>query len=230
MRIAILEDDLEQAERLRLLLGAAGHAVHHATRGKALLATLKHESFDLLIIDWEVPDMSGVEVLKEVRRDPAAPTPVLFLTHRDSEHDIVEALTHGADDYLVKPPRERELLARIVALGRRSRAEPGQILELPPYRIDVAAATLTRDGVAIELTRKEFEVALFFFSNLGKVISRAHILQSVWGRGEQVSTRTVDTHVSRLRSALGLSTATGLRMTPVYGYGYRLEQVTGRDG
>jgi len=220
-----MEDDTDQAEHLRLLLEGAGHTVHVYSRGRALLGKLAHESYDLIIIDWEVPDVSGLEVLRTARAQLLTNTPILFLTHRDSEHDIVQALQAGADDFVVKPPREAEFLARVQALGRRARTDNGVMIEVPPYRIDLNRSVLSRDDVPIELTRREFEVALFFFRNIGKVVSRAHILESVWGRGGEVTTRTVDTHVSRLRSALGLSAANGVRLTPVYGYGYRLETV-----
>jgi len=223
MRIAVLEDDMDQAEGIRLLLQKAGHVVYTFTRGRALLSKLAHESYDLLIIDWEVPDLSGIEVLHKARAQLAAQTPILFLTHRDSEHDIVHALEAGADDFLVKPPREREFQARVMALGRRSSGAASHEILLPPYRIDLTHSVVYRDATALDLTRREYEVALFFFRNLGKVVSRAHILESVWGRGGDVSTRTVDTHVSRLRSVLGFSSASGVRLTPIYGYGYRLE-------
>jgi two-component system, OmpR family, response regulator RegX3 len=225
MRIAVLEDNTDQAEHIRILLERAGHTVHVYTRGRALLGKLAHESYDLIIIDWEVPDISGIDVLRTARGQLLTNTPVLFLTHRDAEQDIVQALQAGADDFLVKPPREAEFLARVLALGRRMRPDTGAKIDVPPYRIDLEHSVLSRDGVPIELTRREFEVALFFFRNLGKVVSRAHILESVWGRGGDVTTRTVDTHVSRLRSALGLSAASGVRLTPIYGYGYRLETV-----
>ena len=223
MRIAVLEDDIDQAEGIRLLLQKAGHAVYLFNRGRALLSKLAHESYDLLIIDWEVPDLSGIDVLHKARAQLAAQTPILFLTHRDSEHDIVHALEAGADDFLVKPPREREFQARVMALGRRPAATPASEILLPPYRIDLLHSIVYRGDTALELTRREYEVALFFFRNLGRVVSRAHVLESVWGRGGGISTRTVDTHVSRLRSVLGLSSAGGVRLTPVYGYGYRLE-------
>ncbi len=223
MRIALLEDDLAQAEGVRRLLEPT-HTVHHYARGRQLLGKLTHESYDLLIIDWELPDLSGLDVVKTLRGQLPA-TPILFLTHRDSENDIVQALTAGADDFLVKPAREREFLARIKALGRRMQPADGKPIELPPYKIDVSQSIITRNGTPIDLTRREYEVALFFFRNLGKVLSRSHILENVWGQGGDVTTRTVDTHVSRLRSSLGLSTEIGVRLTPVYGYGYRLETV-----
>lgn len=226
MRIAVLEDDADQAERVRMLLESAGHSVHLWSRGRPFLGNLPHESYDLLIVDWEVPDLSGYDVVRTARAHGLTATPILFLTHRDSEHDIVQALEAGADDFLVKPPRDREFLARVQSLGRRNRPEYGKVIEVRPYLIDLDRSVISRHGTPIELTRREYEVAVFFFRNLGKVVSRAHILECVWGRVEDVTTRTVDTHVSRLRSALGLSAANGVRLTPVYGYGYRLEAVS----
>jgi len=222
MRIAVLEDDADQAERVRQLLESADHVAHLFTRGKLLLADLARESYDLLIIDWEVPDMSGIEVLQTLRKQSMT-TPILFLTHRDSEHDIVQALQSGADDFVVKPPRDRELLARVQALARRSRVETGECIDVGSFHIDLSQSLVTRDQTPIELTRREYELTVFLFRNLNKVVSRSHILESVWGRGGDITTRTVDTHVSRLRIALGLSSAVGVRLTPVYGYGYRLE-------
>jgi len=224
MRIAVLEDDPDQAGRVRLLLESAEHVVHLFSRGKLLLADLARESYDLIIIDWEVPDISGIEVLQTLRKQSIT-TPALFLTHRDSEHDIVQALDAGADDFIVKPPRDRELLARVQAVVRRNRVESGESIVVAPYRIDLAQSVVTREQTPIDLTRREYELTVFLFRNIGKVVSRSHILESVWGRGGDFTTRTVDTHVSRLRIALGLSSEIGIRLTPVYGYGYRLESI-----
>lgn len=225
MRIALLEDDTEQAAWIISLLENAGHQVDSLQRGRSLLRRIRSESYDLFMLDWELPDISGIEVLRQMREHREALTPVLFLTHRDSESDIVEALEAGADDYLVKPPRERELLSRISALERRAREprpESGG-LEAGPFRVDLRQRRILRDGVEIELTPREFDVAAMLFRNLGKVVSRAHILVAVWGRSDDTTTRTVDTHVSRVRTTLGLSSAIGVRLSPVYGYGYRLE-------
>ena len=225
MRIAYLEDDADQTRRVVALLEAAGHAVYAFDRGRALLGNLGVESFDLIVLDWEVPDVSGYDVLRTLRDQLVTQTPILFLTHRSSEKDVVDALEAGADDFLVKPPRERELLSRVSALGRRGplAAPHAELIEVGPFRVDVARRCIEGNGRPIELTRREFEVALLFFRNVGKVLSRAHIMDTIWGRGDSATTRTVDTHVSRLRAALGLSAAIGLRLTPVYGYGYRLE-------
>jgi DNA-binding response OmpR family regulator len=229
MRIALLEDDDNQAQWMTHVLEQAGHSVRAFATGRALLTDLSHESYDVLVLDWEVPDGSGLESLQAFRSRRDGVTPVLFLTHRDSEEDIVLALSAGADDYVVKPPRERELLARIAALGRRSLSDRAEsLLAVPPYEFDLQARVASLRGVPIELSPREFALALFLFQRLGTVVSRAHVLETVWGRGANTTTRTVDTHVSRLRTALALGPENGVRLSPVYGYGYRLESVADR--
>ena len=231
MRIAFLEDDPEQADRILSLLQGAGHKAHLFQRGRALLTNLQSENYDLIMLDWEIPDVSGYEVLQSLRGRMDNRTPVIFLTHRDAESDVVQALEAGADDFLIKPPRERELLARVEALGRRVR-EPAAaaILSVSPYRIDLERRQIECEGAVIELTRREFEVAVVLFQHIGSVVSRGFILDSVWGRGDTTTTRTVDMHVSRVRKLLGLSAAIGLRLSAVYGYGYRLERTGTEPG
>jgi two-component system, OmpR family, response regulator RegX3 len=230
LRIACLDDDVEQAERICNLLQHAGHKVHMFHRGRSLLSHLRYETFDLIVLDWEVPDVSGYDVLLAIRQQLRLPTSVLFLTHRDGESDVVQALQAGADDFLIKPARERELLARVTAMGRRSRGPVSSqsTLHHPPFSVDIQRREFSRDGMPLELTRREFEVALLLFRHVGQVLSRGFIMDAVWGRGDTTTTRTVDMHVSRVRKVLGLSAAIGLRLTAVYGYGYRLEQ-TGTD-
>lgn len=225
MRIALLEDELEHAERTTTLLRNAGHQVEAFRRGTAFLKHLRGEPYDLIMLDWEIPDLSGFEVLETIRGQLAIRVPVVFLTHRDAESDVVRALEAGADDFLIKPPRERELIARVEAAGRRARdgSASNEVLEVAPFRIDLHVRRVECNGVMFELTRREFEVAALLFSNVGRVLSRAHIMQRVWGHGDSTTTRTVDMHVSRVRKVLGLSAAIGLKLTAVYGYGYRLE-------
>jgi two-component system, OmpR family, response regulator RegX3 len=226
LRIALLEDDIEQAERAASLLSAAGHQVNVFDRGRALLKQLNGESYDLILLDWEIPDVSGYDVLRTIRGQLALQTPILFLTHRDAEEDVVQALEAGADDFLVKPPRERELLARVESVARRSRdgSMQDETIVVPPFRIDLKRRQIESNGVVADLTRREFEVAVLLFRNIGKVLSRGHIMQAVWGQSAITLTRTVDMHVSRVRKVLGLSAAIGLRLTAIYGYGYRLER------
>jgi two-component system, OmpR family, response regulator RegX3 len=227
MRIAVLEDEKDYAEHVAELLRRGGHTAHTFNKGRALLRELRAETFDLIVLDWEIPDVSGIDVLRTVRKNLALTTPIVFLTHRDSESDVVDALEAGADDFLIKPARERELLARVDAVGRRLRPSTAgsELLELGPFRLDLLARRLDRNGELLELTRREFEVAALLFQNVDRVLSRGHILDAVWGNSSGGATRTVDMHVSRVRKILGLSSAIGVRLSAVYGYGYRLEVI-----
>lgn len=226
MRIAILEDDDNQARMLVRWLEDAGHACHVFGTGKALQRALGRESFDLLLLDWQVPEMDGPQVLAWVRNSLGSAVPVIFVTAQDSETAIVQALTAGADDYLVKPVRRMELVARAEAVYRRAHGTTSKdiALELAPYRFDLKQRKLELHGAPIELTDKEFELAVFLFREIGRVLSRGHILESVWGRNPELITRTVDTHISRLRAKLDIGIKNGLRLTSVYSYGYRLEK------
>ena len=227
MRIAVLEDDENQVQMLTRWLEDAAHLCHVFGTGTSLVRSLARESYDLLLLDWQVPEMSGPEVLDWVRRERGNAVPIIFVTAQDSEAAIVQALSAGADDYLVKPLRRLELLARANALWRRSRGASANdsVLDLPPYRIDVRARRIELHGGVVELTDKEFELGVFLFQALGRVLSRGHILECVWGRNPDAATRTVDTHISRLRARLQLGPQNGLRLTAVYSYGYRLEKI-----
>jgi DNA-binding response OmpR family regulator len=226
MRIALLEDDSEQAATVARWLTDGGHVCHSYLRGADLIRDTSHESFDLLMLDWEVPDVSGIQVLRWVREHDNSATPVLFITARPFEEDIVKALEEGADDYMVKPVRRTELLARANALWRRTRAgaPAAEVLDYPPYRIDTVERSVAFNGEAVELTQKEYELALFLFRNVGRLLSRGHIFEAVWGRSAALSSRTTDTHLSRVRSKLKLQPEHGYRLCSVYNYGYRLEE------
>jgi DNA-binding response OmpR family regulator len=151
--------------------------------------------------------------------------PILFVTVRDSEQDIVFALENGADDYMIKPARQKELTARVHALLRRAYPrEDESRLSFPPFEIDTKRSEIRRDGTKIELTPKEYDLAVILFRNIGRLMSRGHLQESVWGRSGDLATRTVDTHVSQVRKKLDLRPETGFRVVPVYNYGYRLEQ------
>lgn len=228
VRVALLEDDPDQVALFGEWLKAAGHACETFDNGKSFVRTIKHDSYDALILDWMVPDMDGFQVLRWVRENFDWPIPIVFVTARDLEDDIVRALEEGADDYIVKPAKQRELIARLTAVVRRaSPIDEGQTtIELEPFRIDLGNHMIQRDGETIEVTQKEYELIVFLFRNIGRVLSRAHILESVWGRNPDINTRTVDTHVSRIRSKLALASNSGWKLSSIYQHGYRLEKLT----
>jgi len=231
MRIAILDDDLSQLDFVCQILTSKGHICHPFQSGKQILKELHRESYDMLILDWQVPDLSGIEVLLWVRDKLSKTLPILFMTARNSEEDIVEGLTAGADDYMTKPIRHSELIARTEALLRRAYPvdKSSEQVAFNDYLFETNAMRITVAGEPIETTQKEFDLALLFFYNLGRPLSRAYILEKIWSREIEIPSRTMDTHVSRLRSKLHLRPENGYRLAPVYSYGYRLEQLNSQD-
>lgn len=228
MRIALLEDDADQARLIVHWLSEAGHNCTHFSGSRDFLRTTLRDSFDLLVLDWLVPDMTGLEVLKRLRQSAQSYTPVLFVTQKDREEDVVEALESGADDYMPKPVRQYELLARAKALGRRARGgrRVDEVPDVPPYDIDLKAKSISLNDEEVQLTHREFDLAYFLFNHAGRVVSRSHILESIWGmHGTELNTRTVDTHVSRLRKKLKFNAETGWKLSAIYQHGYRLEKV-----
>ncbi|HWX03596.1 response regulator transcription factor [Collimonas sp.] len=229
MRIAVLDDDPSQTDLVCQVLTSSGHICHPFQSGKEILNQLRRESYDMLILDWQVPDLSGPEVLRWVRDKLPRTIPVLFITSRSGEDDIVEGLAAGADDYMIKPIRRSELVARVQALLRRAYPiqNTSEQIVFNDYLFETRSGRLTLAGKPIEITQKEFDLALLFFRNLGRPLSRAYILEAVWSRDVDIPSRTMDTHVSRVRSKLQLRPENGYRLAPVYSYGYRLEQLTG---
>ncbi len=227
MRIGVMDDDEAQAARVADLLTSFGHncAVYHS--GKAMLTALRQETFDLLVLDWNVPDVNGVKVLASVRQQHEDHLPILMLTNRSDEADIVSALGAGADDYVVKPVPGAVLGARVNALLRRSYPpdnKGGQEI-FENFRFERATECVWIEQTCVQLTSKEFSLALLLFRNLYRALSRGYILEAVWGRNPDLPTRTLDQHVSRVRTKLGLRPHNGYRLATVYSYGYRLEKL-----
>ena len=228
MRIALLEDDRDQANIIEVWLNDAGHHSYIYYAGSQIVGALSTESFDVIMLDWEVPDMSGLEVLQWIRENLDWACPVIFITQRDQESDVVAALETGADDYMSKPVNRAEMLARINAIHRRNNPpqEDDSILEISPYVIDLKKRNIVCNDTEIDLTQKEYELALFILRNVGRVLSRGYLLERVWGKNPEINTRTVDTHVSRLRRKLAFNKENGWKLTSVYQHGYRLEPDT----
>jgi two-component system response regulator RegX3 len=229
VRIALLADDRQLVEPFTAWLQDEGHSVTGCARGETFMAALGRSTFDLLILERRVADMDGRQALRWIRRNVDWPIPVIFVTTRNGEDEVVRILLQGADDYVVKPVRRRELIARVTAAVRRARLWTRTVEEQPfefePYRIDVARQTVAWHGESVKLTHKELELALFLFRNAGRALSRDYILEHVWGHKAELNTRTVDTHVSRLRNKLQLLPRNGWKLTGIYHRGYRLEPV-----
>lgn len=228
MRVAIVEDDPDQAEIAALWLQDAGCRVFSFQDARSFLRAVRRDSFDLYLLDWVLPDLSGVEALEKVRSELDDQTPAIVATVKDAEEDVVRALEAGADDYIVKPMRRNELIARVNAILRRviPTAAAAKPLDIAPYELDLPSHRVLLNGEAVDLTNREFALAVLFFHNVGKMISRDHILDEVWGiDGKELSTRTVDTHVSRLRKKLALKEQNGWKLSAIYQHGYRIERL-----
>ncbi len=223
MNVAILDDDPYQRRLLSMLAESGGHRATCFETGTALLAALaRPDAVDLLLLDWVMPEMSGEAVLRALRDGAGTGLPVIVVTARDSEADVVGALRQGADDYVVKPPKGMELLARIDALARRAGIGRATPVRAGRFEVDLARRAVRLDGREIELTLKEFDLASHLFRNPGTLVTRAQLLESVWSVAPGLDTRTVDTHASRVRRKLGLDGSNGWTLQSVYGYGYRL--------
>ncbi|WP_297513905.1 response regulator transcription factor [uncultured Caulobacter sp.] len=225
MKVALLDDDPSHNDLVASVLDAAGFTCTSFTAPSRLLAELRKQTFDLIILDWNMPELSGVETLRLLREDPVTAPPVLLLTSRSVEADLVEGLNAGADDYIVKPLQPQVLLARVNAVVRRVHKAPSQPSseQHGPYRLDAGAQTASWGGHVEALTPKEFQLASLLFNNLSRPLSREYLLRRIWGQRPDLETRTLDAHVSRLRAKLHLRPSNGFRLSTVYGFGYRLE-------
>jgi two-component system, OmpR family, phosphate regulon response regulator PhoB len=229
MKILSLEDDRAQSELIQVALSAEGHEVQSVREGSQAIRYLENATADLLVLDWQVSDISGLEVLGWVRERIGRDLPVLFLTNRTREDETIAALNAGADDYMIKPVRRRELVARVNALLRRAyppvRRHETRLV-VGRYVIDLHTRTITLDREVMNLTTKEFDITAVLFRNPGRVMPRDTLVKMIWGRDLDKVSRSLDTHVYRLRHKLRLSPENGLRLRAVYTHGYRLELVT----
>jgi len=216
MRIGVVEDDDGVAGALIDALAANRIAADRMSRGGDIL--IRHPEFDLVLLDLGLPDMDGIDVLRNLRQVSAVP--VIILTARNDERSVVRGLRNGADDYLVKPARMTELLARIEAIRRRAtraRESTSAVRQFGDLSVDLAGRELTVAGTPVPLTTKEFELLAALVDNPGTAVSRQQLMDQVWGDAFVSVSRSLDVHMTALRAKLGRPA----RIETIRGFGYR---------
>ena len=237
MRIGLLEDDTDLIAIFSLWVETAGDEIEAYTTGKSFRENLTKNKFDVLALDWNLPDTNGLKELDWLRGTLKCETPVIFVTGRDDEQSIVEALEHGADDYMVKPVLREVALARIKALHRRNQRDNAAkstdqtenkteasiaAEEFEPYSINMARRKISVNGLDVRLTDKEFDVAALMFQNESRLVSHEELHKEVWGQRPNPNSSIVDDHISAIQSKLTIGDQTGWKMTTIYQCGYRL--------
>ena len=226
MHIAIVDDDPDIAALMMLWLEEEGHECTHYSSGQDFIKAIRSKNYDIVLLDWIMPEFDGEQTLNWIKSHEEIDVPVIFVTQKATEDDVAKILTLGADDYITKPVRHKEMVARINAVARRTNPQiDDEIIDLSPYRIDSTAREVKVEDEVIKLTEKEFKLVQFLFKNVGRLLSRDHILSAVWGYDLGLNTRTVDTHMSRIRKKLNIIPEKGWRLSSIYHQGYRLEHL-----
>ncbi|MBH0008627.1 response regulator transcription factor [Salinibacterium sp. UTAS2018] len=223
-RILIVEDEPSLSEPLAFLLEREGYETTIAEDGLAGLAEFDRNGADLILLDLMLPGLAGTEVCREIRT--RSNVPIIMLTAKDSEVDIVVGLELGADDYMTKPYSTRELLARIRAVMRRRAEdidETDSVLEAGGVRMDVERHTVSVDGADVTMPLKEFELLELLLRNGGRVLTRGQLIDRVWGADYFGDTKTLDVHIKRIRSKIEKLPSQPKLLVTVRGLGYRFE-------
>ncbi|MFA7586577.1 MAG: response regulator transcription factor [Novosphingobium sp.] len=233
MRIAVVDDDNDLAEFVYHSMRESGHGCDRFASGAALLAALRRETFDLLLLDWHLPDISGFDLLKQIRAHGDNMTGIVMLTSQSGKEEIAEALRLGADDYIVKPESASVIAARVEAVCRRSRPDHSRnrsrFLKFGTYEFDRLTESISIGFEQVVVNSKEFALALMLFENIHRPLSRGYLLETVWQANPDLPTRTLDVHVSRIRTKLRLRPENGFRIAAIAGYGYRMERFSQGD-
>ncbi len=220
MRIVLVEDDDLLGQGIVTGLKQQKYNVEWFQQGKPALMSIKYESYDVMVLDLGLPDMSGIELLKALRHQGSL-LPVLILTAMDSVEDRIAGLDAGADDYLTKPFDLEEVYARIRALIRRVGGRANPIIEYRDIKLDPAAHSVTRAGKVIEVSRREYDVLLELFENTGRVLSRARLEESLYSIDEDMASNAIEVHIHHLRKKLG-----GTLIRTIRGVGYTIDKLT----
>lgn len=221
--ILLVEDEAALSEPLAYLLSREGYTVAVAEDGPSALTEFEQFAPDLVLLDLMLPGIPGTEVCREIRAQST--TPIIMLTAKDSEVDIVVGLELGADDYVTKPYSSRELLARVRAVLRRradeSDSETDDVLQAGSVRMDVDRHAVTVDDVEVSMPLKEFELLEFLLRNAGRVLTRGQLIDRVWGSDYFGDTKTLDVHIKRIRSRIESTPSEPQMLVTVRGLGYR---------
>jgi two-component system response regulator RegX3 len=226
-KILIVEDESSFSEAISFLLGKEGFESDVAENGRAALELFKSHSYDLVLLDLMIPEVSGIDVCRAIRT--TSMVPIIMLTAKDSEVDKVVGLELGADDYVTKPYSSRELVARIKAVLRRGVPESADadsssaIQVAGRIRMDVERHQVTVNEVLINLPLKEFELLEFLLRNEGRVLTRGQLIDRVWGGDYYGDTKTLDVHIKRLRSKIEVDPANPQLIQTIRGLGYKFE-------
>lgn len=220
--VLVVEDEAPIRQMIAFSLTRAGFAVEEAVNCSVARSRIADRRPDLVLVDWMLPDASGIELIRALRRDESsADLPIILLTARSAETDKVTGLDSGADDYITKPFSSRELVARVNALLRRASAGVSEVLELGELRLDPVTHRVQAGAAKLALGPTEYRLLRFLMEHQERVFSREQLLDRVWGRNTYIEERTVDVHVRRLRQALEPHGADHHLQT-VRGAGYRL--------
>ena len=223
--ILLVEDEIALSEPLAFLLGKEGYDVTVAEDGRTAVELFTRGDFRLVLLDLMLPELSGVEVCRAIRS--SSQVPIIMLTAKDSEVDIVVGLELGADDYVTKPYSSRELLARIKAVLRRhvmNDATDDSVLMSGQLSLDADRHTLSVDGVMTPMPLKEFELLEYLMRNAGRVLTRGQIIDRIWGSDYFGDTKTLDVHIKRIRSRIEKDPANPIQIVTVRGLGYRFDE------
>lgn len=223
-RILIIEDEPAMQLGLRDNLEIESYAVDSANDGEAGLLKVKTEKYDLIVLDVMLPKLSGFDVCKAARA-AGIRTPIILLTAKGEEIDKVVGLELGADDYITKPFSVRELLARIKAILRRSQAvaaDKDPVVDIGRLTVDFAVFQTKENGVDVKVSHKELEILSYLYKNKNQVVSRYDLLENVWGYEEQITTRTVDNFIVRLRQKVETNPNQPKIILTVHGSGYKM--------
>jgi len=217
--IMVVDDDQDLAEMLGIVLNGAGYEVDLVNHGDQALDSFRANKPDLVLLDVMLPGIDGIEICRQIRAESMVP--IVMLTAKSDSHDVVVGLEAGADDYMVKPFKSSELVARLKVRLRRSSSDSANSLRIGDIVIDQVAHTLTRDGRTIPLTRLEFDLLVALAKEPGRVFSREALLSEVWGYQNATDTRLVNVHVQRLRAKVERDPENPELIQTVRGVGYK---------